>query len=103
MAEQQPKVIQVAQVPKKQLTDVDVKKESERLLATLCYFYPQYTLAAARKLPFKDVKLLLSVATKQKAADYLNLSQIAAAPHTEKGRGVKKLYDNYKKVIEENG
>jgi hypothetical protein len=83
--------IQVAPVPKKKVKALD-------LLAELCYFYPQYTLAEARRLPAKDVLLLLKVAHKKKAEEYLNLTQIAAAPHTRKGAGVKKLSTRYSRV-----
>jgi len=68
------------------------------LYATVCYFYPQYTLKDAAKLPARDVQLLLKVAMRQQSATYLNLTQIAAAPHTEKGEGVKNLIDLYKEA-----
>ena len=58
---------------------------SRRLLAKLCYFYPQYTLTHARKLPYRDVMLLLKTAERERATQYYNLTQIAAAPHTKGG------------------
>lgn len=60
-------------------------------LATLCYYYPQYTLSEARKLPHKYVKLLLKEARAQKAIEWHWLTLIAAAPHSNKGKGVKAL------------
>ena len=83
--------IEVAAIPKK-------KVNARALLAELCYFYPQYTLAAARRLPAKDVMLLLKTAHKKQAEEYYNLTQIAAAPHTRKGSGVKRLSGRYQKV-----
>lgn len=81
-----------------------VHKESENtpfeLLATLCYFYPQYTFREARALPYQHVKLLLKVARREEAIKYYNLTQISAAPHTKKGEGVKKLVRYFKKQID---
>ncbi len=87
-------IIQVATVPKKPV-------KALQLLAELCYYYPQYTLADARRLPAKDVLLLIKTARKKQAEEYLNLTQIAAAPHTRKGVGVKKLSDRYSRVIKD--
>lgn len=84
-------IIEVAKVPKKK---VDVRD----LLAELCWYYPQYTLAIANKLPAKDVKLLLKMAQRKEAEKYYNLVQIASAPHTRGGQGVKKLSEAYKKA-----
>lgn len=86
--------VQVAPIPKK-------KVNARELLAELCYYYPQYTLAAARRLPAKDVILLLKVARKKRGEMYLNLTQIAAAPHTKKGMGVKSLTSKYQKVMKD--
>jgi hypothetical protein len=84
-------VIQVAKIPRPEAKPM-------RLLATLCFFYPQYTLASARKLPYKHVVLLIQEAQRQQAADYYNMVQIVSAPHTEKAAGVKKLSDHFKKL-----
>lgn len=86
--------IQVAAVPRK-------KVNARRLLAELCYYYPQYTLAAARRLPARDVMLLLKMAHRKDAERYLNETQIAAAPHTKKGTGVKRLTGKYTKVAKD--
>lgn len=87
-------IIQVASVPKK-------KVNARELLAELCFYYPQYTLAAARRLPARDVMLLLRTARKKKAEEYFNLTQIAAAPQTKNGRGVKKLSSRYSKIVKD--
>lgn len=83
------KVIRVAKLPAKHFTPAD----AQQTLATLCYYYPQYTYAAARKLPHKRVLLLIKTAQKMEAQRYYNLTQIAAAPHTERGKGVQDLLD----------
>ena len=69
------------------------------MYAQVCYFYPQYTLEDVQQMPARDVNLLIKTAHQQKAIDYLNFTQIVAAPHTKKGEGVKKLADSYQKII----
>lgn len=69
------------------------------LWATICYYYPQYTLKEASKLPARDIKLLLRVAEKIISQNKYDLTQIAAAPHTKKGSGVKKLSEHFKKLM----
>lgn len=76
------------------------KMDVRALLAQVCYYYPQYTLKEAQKLPYRDVKLLLNVAMKMKAMEYYNLTQISAAPHTKGGKGVTKLSEHFKKVAD---
>lgn len=71
------------------------KKTTGRLLAQLCFYYPQYTLQQARRLPYKHVIILLEEAKRMKAREYLELTQIAAAPHTKKGEGYKQLLKRY--------
>lgn len=67
------------------------------LLARLCYYYPQYTLAAARRLPYKDVVLLLKTANKLEAEKHINLLNINAAPNAK--NGVKDMANYYKGII----
>lgn len=82
------------------LTDVTEKKNTKReLYAQVAYYYPQYSLKSASELKFRDLKLLLEVAQKQKSIDYLNLTQIIAAPHSKNGTAVKKLLKSYDEVI----
>lgn len=83
----------VAQATAEQIT----KRE---LWATVAYYYPQYTLEEASKLSVRDIKLLLRVARKIKAQDKYDYTQIAAAPHTKKGSGVKKLTDYFRGKID---
>jgi len=82
--------IEVQPIPRK-------KVSTRELLAELCYHYPQYSLAEARNLPARDVVLLLKTVNRIKAREYHNLTQIAAAPHTKKGAGVRTLSTRYQK------
>lgn len=70
----------------------------EELLAQVCFYYPQYTLETANKISYRRAKLLLRVAQKIEATRMYNLTQIAAAPHTKKGKGVEKLSEHFKKI-----
>lgn len=92
MAQQHGRTVQVKKVP-----TASAKLDSERLLAELCYFYPQYSLFHARRLPAKDVILLLKVARAKSAEKYLNLTQIVAAPHDKGGTAVSSLISKYKR------
>jgi hypothetical protein len=91
----QPRRIQVKKLPS---ASYDSKSNRE-LFATICYYFPQYTLVNVRQLPFRDVMLLLKTAHKMEAVKYKNLTQIAASPHSKKGEGVKKLMDHYSGII----
>lgn len=86
--------ITVQKVPKSKK-----QQDPRRLLAELCYYYPQYNLRQAKKLPYKDVNLLLKTAKSLEAMNYINLTNISVAPHTKNGKGVKKLIDQFKAVI----
>lgn len=76
------------------------KFSPSEILSTFCFYYQQYTLEEARKLPYKQVKLMLKIALRQKTLDYINLTQIVSAPHTEKGKAVKKLLNTYKEQLD---
>lgn len=95
MAKEEPKHI----VAKPIRPDNEKTLTKRELWAEVAYNYPQYTLKQASELSTRDVKLLLRIARREKAVEYFNLTQIAAAPHTEKGKGVKKLTDNFRKQI----
>lgn len=77
----------------------DNKTGKRELWATVCYYYPQYTLQEAAQLSVRDIKLLLKVAEKIESAKRYEYTQIVAAPHTKKGAGVKKLTEYYRKKM----
>lgn len=79
-----------------------VKVANKRdVYATVCYYFPQYTLKDAQNLSARDVQLLIKTAQKMEAMRMYNLTQVVAAPHSNKQKGVKKLLDHFKKVIGE--
>lgn len=65
-----------------QRVDNSASEISKReLYARVCYYYPQYNLQEAQKLPARDLYLLLQVANKLEAQHYFNMTQIVASPH----------------------
>lgn len=84
--------ISVASVPQK-------KRSKRELYAQVCYHFPQYTLKQVSDMPARDISLLIKVASKIEGLRMLNLTQIAAAPHSKNGSGVKKLTEHFKRVI----
>ncbi len=73
--------------------------------ATVCYYFPQYTLKDVQNMPYRDVRLLLKTAQKQQASYFYNMTLIAQAPHSKKQANVKKLAEHFKKLAgqENNG
>lgn len=51
-----------------------------------------------QEMPARDLYLLIKTAQKMEAIKMFNMTQIAAAPHTKKGSGVKKLADHFKRM-----
>lgn len=99
MAEKQLKVLKLQKLPEDQSSST--KESSLQLLATLCYYYPAYTLATARKLPFKHVVLMIRTARKLEAQKYYNLAQIAGAssPHVKNLQGIKDIAKQFKGIM----
>lgn len=83
----------------KPVASAKTQTSKRELYAEVCYFYPQYTLEQVSKLPARDINLLLKVAKKQEAVKMFNLTQIVAAPHTKKGKGVDTLTKHFKEII----
>ncbi len=75
--------------------------ENRQLYATVAYHYPRYTLKQVEKMPYRDVVLLLKTATRIEAERMYNLTQIASAPHSKKGQGVKDLLDHFRRILKE--
>lgn len=88
--------IEVAKVPQKEVAEDAIL----RMLAALCYYYPQYTFTEARKLPYKRVALLLREAKRQKAIDWHWQTLIAASAQSPKGKGTKRLLKILKEYID---
>jgi len=87
------KRIKVQKVP-----SASKRLSTDEILAQVCYHYPQYNLEEAKRLSYRQVKLLLKTAAQQQAIQMYNLTQIVAAPHTKKGAAVTKLSEHFKKL-----
>lgn len=87
--------IEVAKVPIQEPSG----DEALTMLATLCYYYPQYTFSEARQLPYKRVALLLKEVKKQKAIEWYWQTLIAASATVPKGRGTKSLIKTIKGLM----
>ena len=87
--------VKVASVKK----SASVRSTKRDLYAMVAYYYPQYTFKEAENLKARDLNILIKTAQKLKAVDYLNLTQIVAAPHSEKGKAVDRLIDDYQSTI----
>ena len=88
----------MATVKVKQVTRDGRGLSKRELYATVCYYYPQYTLKQVQEMPARDIQLLINTARKLEAAQNYNLTQIVAAPHSKKGANVKKLLDHFEKM-----
>jgi len=86
--------VSVQKLPKKQIDEED-------FLARFCFYFPQYTFAQARLLPFKRVQQMLTVALKEEARKMHDLTIIVAAPYSKKGQQVKKMLEYYKNIMED--
>jgi len=86
--------IKIQKIPKKKISVDDT-------LATFCYKFPQYTFSQAERLPYKRIIQMLKTSRKLDAQRMIELVNIAAAPHTKKGQGIKNIIEYYKGVINE--
>lgn len=98
MADGQKRVI-VAQQVQKQQSAQSVREGMMQAACLVAYHYPQYKPEDAMKINIKMQKRLLKVARKVEAERMYNLTQIAAAPHTKKGQGVRSLLDFFRKAF----
>lgn len=84
--------LKVQKAPKKEVS-------SEDTFARFCYYFPKYSYAQARRLPYARVVKMLRVAYKERASMLAELTQIAAAPHTKNGKGVRDLLSKYESIV----
>ena len=91
--------IQVQKLVEAPQTKLSPRQLADKACARVSFYFP-YTLAQARRLPAKDVRLLITTAEREKYLAYYYLTQIVTAPHTEKGKGVTKLLNYFSKRFE---
>lgn len=76
------------------------KQISDEVCARIAFHYPAYTLAAARKLPYKDVIILDNNIEREQGRFYNVMLQIVTAPNTkDTKKSVTKLVDYFKQMM----
>lgn len=86
-------VISVQKIPQRESTPED-------LIATFCFYYQQYTFAQARRMPYKRIMQMLTIAHKEYAQQMIDLLQIVSAPHAKQGFA-KSLFEKFNAIINE--
>jgi hypothetical protein len=84
-------VLKAKKIPKKPLSSVDI-------LARFCYYFPQYSYAQARQLPYKRIVQLLKVVDHEYARKMIDLLSIISSPHT---KNPKETINNLRGIFEE--
>lgn len=88
-------VVRVKKVPRK-------KENPEDIIATFCYYFPQYKYHEAKKLPYRRIKQMLRVAKKETARQNYYLTRIISAPHAKNASSaIKKLLEDFSGIIKE--
>jgi hypothetical protein len=82
-------VLKAQKVPKKQV-------KVDNILARFCFYFPQYTFAQARKLPYKRVIQLLQAVDREHAKNMIDLVRIVAGPHSKDKGVMNKLLSEFK-------
>ena len=75
-------------------------RDADDICATIAFYY-SYTLAEARRLPYKDVVKLMRTIKREKSSHYFTLTQITAAPYSKNHNGLKKLSESFKENMKD--
>jgi hypothetical protein len=86
-------VVKVQRIPKKEVNTDD-------LLASFCYHFPQYKFNEARKLPYKRVIQMLKIAEKEQAKTLFVLCKGMALTNA-KPKTMTSFLNDLRKVINE--
>lgn len=89
------KIIKVKKAPQK-----TPQFNSEEIIATFCYHFPQYTYKEAEKMPFSRISKMLKVVRKERSKLMLDLLQVVSAPHTKDGKGIDELLQYHREILE---
>lgn len=84
--------IKVQKVPKKVESEEDI-------LSRFCCYFPAYKFQEARRLPFRRVLMMMKMYKKHHAEKMLDLLEIAVAPHTKNGSGVRSAAKKFKDMM----
>lgn len=87
-------IFKAQKIPKK-------TESSESKLMRFCYYFPCYSFAQAKKMPFSRILKMLRVAEIERAINYAYLTRISVAPYTKGGKEATKLLEEFKNIIGE--
>ena len=76
------------------------KGSPDDLLALFIFYFPQYTLKQAKKMPNVRLRKMLKVVKKEEARKNITLLEIITAPHAKKAT-VKSLFEKFNAIINE--
>lgn len=85
-------VFKAAKIPRKETKPEDT-------LSAFCYYFPQYTYAEARKLPFKQIKFMLKAVRKEQARNMLDFLRVFSGSQSK--HGASNVLSYFKKILEE--
>jgi len=77
------------------------RMSKRRLYASVCYYYPRYSLQDVSKMPARDLILLLEEARRIEAVKMQNLTAIVAAPHSKNKNEVSKLLSHFQDLAKD--
>lgn len=85
-------VFKASKIPKKAIS-------SAELLTIFCYYFPQYTLAQAKEMPYVRIVRMLKVVRKERAKHMLDFARVIFASGNKSG--MKDVLSYFKQIIEE--
>lgn len=89
-------IIKTKQAP----NDTQVKEVSaDDLLATFCYYFPQYTFAQARKMPYIRIKQMLLVVRREQAKTMYDMVNVVRSANATK-KGYEQMLQYFKNLSE---
>lgn len=91
----------MADIQVKRVESSGKKTSLRELYATVCYYFPQYTLKDAEQLSARDFNLLLKMGKKIHARHMIDVLHIVSAPHSKDKNQVKNLLEHFKKLAED--
>ena len=82
----------VQKIPQKKVT-------AEHIIALFCYNFQQYTYSQARKIPYRRVMQMLSVAKKEHARKMSDMLSVVSSAQNKSQ--TKKLFDKFSAIMNE--
>jgi len=87
-------VLKAKKVPKKEF-------KADDLLLRFCYYYPQYSLYQARKMPYKRIVQFLRVVEHEHAKRMIDFTRAVASPQSSNKNAINELLQEFKNRLSE--